>query len=255
MAAMTQATATLIGSPVSPFVRKVLAVCALKGIEVEIDPIVAFYADDAFEKISPLRRIPVYRDERVTLCDSSVICQYLEDRYPQPALYPADIAQRAEARWLEEYADTRMSDVCLWRIFNAAVIGPAIWNRPRNKEAIQQTIATDLPPIFDYLESRMPREGCIFGALSIGDIAIEAILPNLSWARVEIDAARWPKLAAWRARLGAMEPFLSLERAAGALMRVPPGEQRKAVAELGFRVTRETFATPTARPGPMTQFA
>ena len=32
------------GSTISPFVRKVLAVCALKGVEVEIDPIVAFFA-------------------------------------------------------------------------------------------------------------------------------------------------------------------------------------------------------------------
>jgi glutathione S-transferase len=247
--------ATLIGSPVSPFVRKVLVVCALKGIEVELDPIVAFYANEEFERISPLRRIPVYRDDRVTLCDSSVICQYLEERYPEPRVYPADIAERAEARWLEEFADSRMSDVCLWRIFNAAVIGPAIWNRPRDKAAIQNTIATDLPPIMGYLEWKMPKDGYIFGALSIADIAIEAIFPNLAWARVEPDAARWPKLSAWVARLRSQEPFVSLERTAGALMRIPPSEQRNALAELGFKLTAQTYATPTARPGPMTQFA
>jgi glutathione S-transferase len=246
---------TIIGSPVSPFVRKVLVVCALKGIEVEIDPIVAFFANDAFEKLSPVRRIPVLQDDRVTLCDSSVICQYLEDRYPAPSVYPADIARRAEARWLEEFADTRMSDVCLWRIFNAAVIGPAIWGRPRDKDAIQKTIATDLPPIFDYLEGKLPRTGCFFDALSIADIAIEAIFPNLAWARVEPDPARWPKLAAWLARLRAQEPFVSLERAGAALMRVPPLEQRRALADLGVKLTAETYATATARPGPMTVIA
>ena len=247
--------ATIIGSPVSPYVRKVLAVCALKGIEVEIDPIVAFYANEAFDAISPVRRIPVYRDERVTLCDSSVICQYLEDRYPSPSVYPADVAQRAEARWLEEFADTRMSDVCLWRIFNAAVIGPAIWGRPRDKEAIAKVLATDYPAVMDYLESKLPRDGNFFGALSIADIAIEAIFPNLGWARVEPDAARWSKVAAWVARLRAQEPFHSLERAGAALMRVPPIEQRKVLGDLGFRLTAETYATPTARPGPMTVFA
>lgn len=252
---MSNARPVLVGSPVSPFVRKVLAVCALKGVEVQIDPIVAFYANEEFERISPLRRIPVYRDDRVTLCDSSVICQYLEDRDPEPHVFPVDIADRAEARWLEEFADTRMSDVCLWRIFNAAVIGPAIWNRPRDKEAIQKVIATDLPPIFDYLESKMPRDGYIFGALSIADIAIEAIFPNLAWARVEPDPARWPKLAAWVARLRAQEPFASLERMAGALMRIPPSEQRKALSEMGLKLTDVTYATPTARPGPMTQIA
>ena len=249
---MAQHKATIIGSPVSPFVRKVLVVCALKGVEVEIDPIVAFYANPAFEEISPVRRIPVYRDERVTLCDSSVICQYLEDRYPSPSVYPVEIAQRAEARWLEEYADTRMSDVCLWRIFNAAVIGPAIWGRPRDKEAIAKVLATEYPAVMDYLESKLPKEGCFFGTLSIADIAIEAIFPNLGWARVEPDAARWPKLVAWLARLREQEPFVSLERAGAALMRVPPIEQRRVLGELGFKLTAETYATPTARPGPMT---
>lgn len=50
-------------------------------------------------------------DDETTLCDSSVICQYLEDKYPQNALYPAGIVERAQARWLEEFADTRMGEV------------------------------------------------------------------------------------------------------------------------------------------------
>ena len=253
---MTQSkVAAVVGSPVSPFVRKVLAICALKGIEIEIDPIVAFFANETFDAISPLRRIPVYRDERVTLCDSSVICQYLEERYPEPRVYPADIADRAEARWLEEYADSRMSDVCLWRIFNAAVIGPAIWNRPRDKDAIAKVVATDLPVIFDYLESKLPKDVCFFGALSIADIAVEAIFPNLAWARVEPDATLYPKLTAWLTRLRAREPFVSLERAGAALLRLPTTDHRKALADLGFKLTAYTFATATPRPGPMTVFA
>lgn len=255
---MTQSTptVTVIGSPVSPYVRKILVICAIKGIEVEIDPIVAFFTNEKFEKLSPLRRIPVLRDDRVTLADSSVIAQYLEDRWPTPNVYPHDIAKRAEARWLEEYADTRMSDVCLWRIFNAAVIGPAIWNRPRDKEAIAKTIATDLPPVFDYLESKTPRDGYLLGDLSIADIAIEAIFPNLAWARVEPDVARWPKLAAWVARVRAQEPFVSLERVGAALMRVPVAEQRTVLADLGFKLTAETYLTEkAARPGPMTVIA
>ena len=70
----------IIGGPASPYVRKVLAALTWKGIEYEIDPIVPFFGDDEFGKINPLRRIPVYSDDRVTLCDSSVIVQYLEDR-------------------------------------------------------------------------------------------------------------------------------------------------------------------------------
>ena len=82
----------IVGSYLSPYVRKVLACLNLKGIDYEIDPIVPFMGDDRFTALSPLRRIPVLIDDRVTLADSSVICQYREDCYPEPALYPTDIA-------------------------------------------------------------------------------------------------------------------------------------------------------------------
>src|SRR5262245_42100175 len=97
--------ARIIGSYLSPYVRKVLVVLHEKGVPYEVDPIIPFFGDDRFSALSPLRRIPVLIDDQVTLCDSSVICQYLEERYPEPALYPASIADRARARWLEEYAD------------------------------------------------------------------------------------------------------------------------------------------------------
>ena len=57
------------------------------------------------------------------------------------------------------------------------------------------------------------------------------------------------------ARLRAQEPFLSLERAGAALMRIAPSEQRTALSDLGFKLTAETYATATARPGPMTILA
>src|SRR5881628_3227997 len=95
----------IIGSYLSPYVRKVLVFLDLKGVAYEIDPIIPFMGDDRFSRLSPLRRIPVLIDDQVTLSDSSVICQYLEDRYPEPSLYPRDVGARARARWFEEFAD------------------------------------------------------------------------------------------------------------------------------------------------------
>ena len=101
----------IIGSYLSPYVRKVLVFLDLKGIPYEIDPIVPFFGSDRFSQVSPIRRIPVLLDEEVILADSSVICQYLEDRYPDPALYPGNVVERARTRWLEEFADSRMGEV------------------------------------------------------------------------------------------------------------------------------------------------
>ena len=107
----------IVGNYLSPYVRKVLLALELKGIDYEIDPLVPFYGNDAFSKLSPLRRIPVLIDGDLVLTDSTVISEYLDDLKPEPRLYPADIRDRARARWLEEFADTRMGDVFIWRFF------------------------------------------------------------------------------------------------------------------------------------------
>ena len=146
-------TATIIGGPASPFVRKVLAVCEMKGVPYRLDPIVPFFGNDAFGDISPLRRIPVFIDDQVSLCDSTVICEYLEDRYPTPCLLPGDPARRAQARWLEEFSDTRMADVFIWRVFYEAVILPFIFQKARDKEKIAKVVAEQVPEVMDYLET------------------------------------------------------------------------------------------------------
>ncbi|MGC1549857.1 MAG: glutathione S-transferase family protein, partial [Rhodanobacter sp.] len=76
----------VIGNYISPYVRKVLVCLELKGLDYDIDPIVPFVGNDEFSKLSPLRRVPVLLDGDLVLNDSSVICQYLEDKYPTPSL-------------------------------------------------------------------------------------------------------------------------------------------------------------------------
>src|ERR1700752_3319989 len=62
----------IIGSYVSPYVRKVLACLNLKGLAYEIDPITPFFGNDEYGLLSPLRRIPVLVDGDFSICDSSV---------------------------------------------------------------------------------------------------------------------------------------------------------------------------------------
>lgn len=54
--------------------------------------------------------------------DSTVICEYVEERYPEPSLLPESPSQRARSRWLEELADTRICQVFIWQLFNERVI-------------------------------------------------------------------------------------------------------------------------------------
>jgi glutathione S-transferase len=248
----TQATATIIGGPISPYVRKVLAVCEIKGVPWRLDPIVPFFGDDAFSELSPLRRIPVFIDDQVSLCDSTVIAEYLQDRYPSPALLPAAPAQRARCRWLEEFADTRMCDVFIWRVFYEAVVLPFVFQRPRDKDKIARAVADDVPEVMAYLEKVAPGEGFVAGALSLADIAVASPFCNLRWARVEPDKARFPRTCAWVERTLAVPAVAKVTRFGEVLMQTPPDRHRSALAELGVPLTEATLATATPRRGPMT---
>lgn len=242
---------TIVGSYLSPYVRKVLVVLNLKGIAYEIDPITPFLGDERFSQLSPLRRIPVLIDDRVTLTDSTVICEYLEDRYPQPALFPADVVQRARARWLEEFADTRMGEVLIWRLFNQVVINPFVWGEATDDEILQRTLTEEIPHVLDYLEAQLPADGFLFGELSVADIAIACPFRNAGFARFTIAASRWPRAAAFVARVLQHESFQRLEPFEDRMMRTPLAQHRTMLAEMGAPLTAESYGTAVPRRGLM----
>ncbi len=244
--------ATIIGGPGSPYVRKVLAVCDLKGVPYQLDPIVPFFGDDRFSELNPLRRIPVFMDDAVSVSDSTVICEYLEERYPSPALLPATPPERARARWIEEFADTRIGDIIVWRIFYEAVINPFIWQKPRDKAKIARVVAEDLPEVMGHLEKLAPTDGFLFGPVSIADISVAVPFRNLTWARVELDTARWPKAAAWIERTTAAPGLAKTTRIADKVIQAMPDRHRAILAELGVPLTETTVASGAPRRGPMT---
>jgi glutathione S-transferase len=91
---------TLYDADRCPYCARVRIVLAEKGVEyetVEVD------LDDRpawiYEK-NPLGRVPVLEEDAFVLPESAVIDEYLEERYPEPALWPADAAERAFGRLL-----------------------------------------------------------------------------------------------------------------------------------------------------------
>jgi glutathione S-transferase len=241
----------IIGSYLSPYVRKVLVFLHLKGLSYTIDPIIPFMGDERFSRLSPLRRIPVLTDDQVTLSDSSVICQYLEDRYPQPALYPRDIGARARARWLEEFADTRMGEVFIWRLFNQVAIKPFVWGEQPDTDVVAKTLNEDIPQVLDYLEAELPAGQYACGELSIADIAIACFFRNAAFARFSIDAQRWPITAGCVDRVLGIDAFQRLKPFEDRMIRTPIGQHRTVLAEMGAPLTTETYGTTTPRRGVM----
>jgi glutathione S-transferase len=242
---------TIVGGPVSPYVRKVMAVCDIKGVPFRVDPIIPFQGNDEFTRVSPLRRIPVFIDDQVTLADSTTIAEYLDERYPVPTLFPKTPAARARARWLEEFADTRIGDVFIWRIFNIAVIRPAVWKVPRDDGAIAETLRDDLPSVMDYLESVAPEDGFVCGDLAIADIAVAVHFANLRWSRVELDLSPWPNTTAWIDRVERTPALARFTTLAERSLTARRAERRALFGETGVALTETTFAGEGFRKGPM----
>ena len=103
--------ATLYTADRCPYAARVRIVLAEKGlaydaVEIDLDDRPAWLYDK-----NPAGRVPVYEeDEGLVLPESYVIMEYLEERYPEPTLWPADAAERALGRlWLERF-DDRLGD-------------------------------------------------------------------------------------------------------------------------------------------------
>ncbi|MCP3983412.1 MAG: glutathione S-transferase family protein [bacterium] len=213
----------LHGANASPFVRKVRVALSIKGIEYEANPIVPFGVSEEYLEKSPLGKIPCYEDGELTLPDSSVIVAYLEKKQPEPAIYPSDPATYGRALWLEEYADTKCAENVGRKIFFPRVITAKFLKGEVDEEAVERAIAEDLPPIFDYLEKQAPDSGdaIVGGRFSNADIAIGCQFVNLGLAGVEVDASRWPRLAAYVAAVLAnphFKPLIEEEKAQLAAM-------------------------------------
>ena len=241
----------IIGSFVSPYVRKVLACMHLKGLAYQIDPITPFFGNDEFRRLSPLSRIPVLIEGDFCTSDSSVICAYLDEAYPGAPLLPADPKDRARARWLEEFADTRLGDLFIWGLFYQRVVRPLVWGEPTDEQRVAKTLEEDAPVALDYLEGVLPETGWIFGDFGLPDIAIASFFRNAAYADFEPDADRWPRVASFVRRALAHDAFASTLPFEDIQRSVDIKGRRQALLDAGAPLTADTLGTPVPRKGMM----
>jgi glutathione S-transferase len=101
---------TLYDAARCPYCARVRIVLAEKGVDHEV---VAIDLSDRpawlYEK-NPLGKVPVIEEDSFVLPESAVIMEYLDERYPEPALLPSDPAARALARLQIERFDNALGD-------------------------------------------------------------------------------------------------------------------------------------------------
>jgi len=187
----------LYGSTMSPFVRKVAAFAAEKGIELDLQPTGFPNPTPEFRAASPFGKMPALVDGDYMLADSSAIIHYLEAKFPEPELIPADPRERGRTIWFDEYADTLLF-ACGAKMFFNRIVAPRFLGREGDLDVADAAERDELPPLLDYLEGVIPDSGYLVGdRLTLADIAVAGPFANLAHCGVAIAAANYPKVTAY----------------------------------------------------------
>ena len=205
----------IYGSSVSPFVRKVIAFAAEKGLEIKVKSVGVGSTDPEFRAASPVGKMPALRDGDFTLADSSAIVAYMDALKPDPVLIPTDPRGRGKAIWWDEFADTVLNGAGL-KIFFNRVLCPKFLGRPGDDAAADHAAQNELPPLLDYLERSLPDSGWLLeDRLTLADISVASGFANLRYAGCPVSAVNHPKLAAFVDKMLARPSYArSLEREA-----------------------------------------
>jgi glutathione S-transferase len=182
---------TLYDAGRCPYCARVRIALAEKGIEhetVEID------LDDRpawiYEK-NPLGRVPVLEEDTFVLPESAVINEYLEERYPEPALWPADPGERAFGRLL---------------VFRFDQLSKPYYAVRREEEGAQDRLDAELAKLNAALDARPYLTGREFGLADI------AYVPWIVRARdrMGVELRSFPAVAEWLERVSA-RPSIAAE--------------------------------------------
>jgi glutathione S-transferase len=150
-----------------------------------------------FLAVSPRGQVPVLIDGDTVVYDSTVICEYLEDRYPRPPLFPDGAAERARCRQLEDEADLAMSQdvtALVQELFTKAGGGAA-------PDMARVGAATDaLRRRYDALDEALRGRDYLCDRFSIADVATYLVIGYATTLGVP-PTERHERLAAWGERL------------------------------------------------------
>jgi glutathione S-transferase len=183
--------------PDCPFCQKVRLVLAEKDLEFEkvlVDLRKGEQRAPEFLKLNPYGKVPVLIDEDVVIYDSTIINEYLDEEYPNPALMPEDSAGRARVRLLEDFADnsfTPPAGLVLAELHKAEA--------ERDAEKLRR-YQTELVRVLGRLESGLDGKAFLAGEFSLADVAFAPRVLVLSQLGVELDS-RLQNVAAWIGRL------------------------------------------------------
>jgi glutathione S-transferase len=189
---------TLYSGPLSLFGAKAQIAAREKGIDFEL-VMVPFDRDDNYLpkhpqvlRVNPKGQVPVWVDDTVELFDSTQIFEYLEDRYPEPPLWPREVAARARARQLELKSDETFFLPHVYRLFGL--------QDDMDSDAARAACAA-CARFYAQMDSLLSAGDYLAGDYSYADIAfyMACIFADRKGAGMTADT---PRLLDWRRRVG-----------------------------------------------------
>jgi glutathione S-transferase len=177
----------------SPYARKVRIALSEKGLPCEEISVDLANRPPEFFDLNPAGTVPtlVTRDGLV-LCDSTLILQYLEETYPQPALLPAVARERWQAWNWEEAAD---------RLCDQQVAGFFERQQKAARAEVFDKAARVSDQILTALEKQLAGRDFVLDRFSVADIALGS---TMGWMQFRLGMdwhAERPALTPWLARL------------------------------------------------------
>ncbi|HUO88910.1 MAG TPA: glutathione S-transferase family protein [Rhizomicrobium sp.] len=216
----------------SPFPTRVRLVLYAKGIDIPfVEPggIHDGSGKGDYLGINPLGRVPTLElDDGRTLPESEVICEYLEDAFPQPTLRPADPWERAQVRLISRLCDIYLV-MAMVPLFNAAGLPRRKWDQAKIGAALGEVRKS-----LGYIEHYIGTDGYAVGkSLTQADGALAPqLMLAFEWA---------PKLFGWPSpedglpKLSAYYKAIRLDPIAARVMK----ETHDAIAAAQARVPKE----------------
>ncbi len=125
------------GFAVSNYYNKVKVALLEKGVAFE-EVYHPTSQDEEYRKRSPMGKVPYLEIDGQFLCESQVICEYLEDAYPQMPLYPKDALARARVRELITTLEVHMELVAR-RLYAQAFFGGTVSDE--TKQQVEKELA------------------------------------------------------------------------------------------------------------------
>jgi glutathione S-transferase len=159
-------------SPLSMFSAKVRIALYDKGITHEAQlvgwtPATGWIKPAELARLNPKSQIPILIDGDAVIYDSTIIQEYLEERFPKPALFPADLAQRARCRMLEDLGDTLIAP-------NLGVLVREVVLKPdpatRDRAAVAQ-VKEELARQYQRLDRDLGARDFLCGDFTVADIS------------------------------------------------------------------------------------